>query len=37
VREIFQAAVNDLGAAADVTTLTHMHERLAKVSFAPES
>ncbi len=36
VREIFQIALNDLGAESDVNTLIHMHERQSKVSFAPK-
>jgi 3-hydroxyisobutyrate dehydrogenase len=36
VREIFQIAVNDQGADADVNTLIRLHERQAKVEFAPK-
>jgi 3-hydroxyisobutyrate dehydrogenase len=36
VREIFQVAVNDQGADADVNTLIRLHERQAKVEFAPK-
>jgi 3-hydroxyisobutyrate dehydrogenase len=36
VREIFQIAVNELGAESDVNSLVHLHERLAKVEFAPK-
>ena len=36
VREIFQIAVNDQGADADVNTLIHLHERQSKIAFAPK-
>jgi hypothetical protein len=36
VREIFQIALNDQGADADVNTLIRLHERQAKVEFAPK-
>ena len=36
VREIFQIALNELGAESDVNSLVHLHERLAKVEFAPK-
>ena len=36
VREIFQIAVNDQGADADVNTLIRLHERQSKVTFAPK-
>jgi 3-hydroxyisobutyrate dehydrogenase len=36
VREIFQIAVNDQGADADVNTLIRLHERQSKVEFAPK-
>jgi 3-hydroxyisobutyrate dehydrogenase len=36
VREIFQVALNDLGADADVNELVRMHERQSKVEFAPK-
>jgi 3-hydroxyisobutyrate dehydrogenase len=37
VREIFQIALNEQGADADVNSLIHVHERLAQVDFAPKS
>jgi len=36
VREIFQIAVNEMGAESDVNSLVHLHERQAKVEFAPK-
>lgn len=36
VREIFQIALNEQGADADVNCLIHLHERLAQVRFAPK-
>ena len=36
VREIFQIAVNDQGADADVNTLIRLHERQSKIAFAPK-
>jgi 3-hydroxyisobutyrate dehydrogenase len=36
VREIFQIAVNELGAESDVNSLVHLHERQSKVEFAPK-
>ena len=36
VREIFQIAVNEMGAELDVNSLVHLHERQAKVEFAPK-
>lgn len=36
VREIFQTALNDQGADADVNCLIHLHERQARVEFAPK-
>jgi 3-hydroxyisobutyrate dehydrogenase len=36
VGEIFQIAVNELGAESDVNSLVHLHERQAKVEFAPK-
>jgi 3-hydroxyisobutyrate dehydrogenase len=36
VREIFQIAVNDQGADADVNTLVRLHERQSKIAFAPK-
>ena len=36
VREIFQIALNEQGADADVNCLIHLHERLAQVTFAPK-
>jgi 3-hydroxyisobutyrate dehydrogenase len=36
VREIFQVAVNDQGADADVNTLIRLHERQSKIAFAPK-
>ena len=36
VREIFQIALNDQGADADVNTLIRLHERQSKVEFAPK-
>ena len=36
VREIFQVAVNDNGANADVNCLVHLNERQAQVEFAPK-
>ena len=36
VREIFQIALNEKGADADVNSLIHVHERLAHVDFAPK-
>jgi 3-hydroxyisobutyrate dehydrogenase len=36
VREIFQIALNEQGADADVNSLIHVHERLARVDFAPK-
>jgi len=36
VREIFQIALNEKGADADVNSLVHVHERLAQVEFAPK-
>src|SRR5689334_22465735 len=36
VREIFQIAVNDKGANADVNCLIHLNERQAQVEFAPK-
>jgi 3-hydroxyisobutyrate dehydrogenase len=37
VREIFQIALNEQGADADVNCLIHVHERLAHVDFAPKT
>jgi 3-hydroxyisobutyrate dehydrogenase len=36
VREIFQIAVNDHGADADVNTLIRLNERQSKIAFAPK-
>ncbi len=36
VREIFQMAVNELGAESDINSLVHLHERQSKVEFAPK-
>jgi hypothetical protein len=36
VREVFQIALNEQGADADVNCLIHLHERLAQVTFAPK-
>jgi 3-hydroxyisobutyrate dehydrogenase len=36
LREIFQIAVNELGAGSDVNSLVHLHERQSKVEFAPK-
>jgi 3-hydroxyisobutyrate dehydrogenase-like beta-hydroxyacid dehydrogenase len=36
VREIFQIAVNEQGADADVNTLIRLHERQSKITFAPK-
>lgn len=36
VREIFQTALNEQGADADVNCLIHLHERQAGVEFAPK-
>jgi len=36
VREIFQTAVNEQGADADVNCLVHLNERQAQVEFAPK-
>jgi 3-hydroxyisobutyrate dehydrogenase len=36
VREIFQIALNDLGADADVNSLIRLHERQSKIEFAPK-
>jgi 3-hydroxyisobutyrate dehydrogenase len=36
VRELFQVAVNEEGADADVNCLVHLHERQARVDFAPK-
>jgi 3-hydroxyisobutyrate dehydrogenase len=36
VREIFQIALNDQGADADVNTLVRLHERQARIAFAPK-